>query len=554
MADAGIIEVKNLSVGFTTRAGETFNVLKNVDLTVCRGETMGIVGESGSGKSTLALATMGFLKPGLRKTGGDARFACEDMFAMSSSRLEDIRGGELGLIPQNSGQALTPTMRIGAQLCESLALHCNIEKHACAPRAEDLLSQVRLRDVKSIMGRFPHELSGGQQQRVAIAMALAGEPEALVLDEPTTGLDVTTQIHILDLLRDLAAERNMAMVMVSHDLGVIGRCCQKVTVMLSGEVVQSAPAQQVLCQPEHPYSRKLLDATPRIKPVAKMPAPVCDGEKEVLRLQDLALSYRQPGFWERSFGKTDLPLTVDGVNVSLKQGETLGLVGESGSGKSTILKAIAGMLPPQNGSITLAEGAPLPERIDQRSPTELRRIQLIFQNADQALNPRHTALQILTQPLQLYFGMKGNDLRDRAVELLDRMRLNADYLDRFPGQMSGGEKQRLAIARAFAAEPEIVLCDEVTSALDVSVQASVMELLQDLKREKKTTYVFVSHDLAVVQELADQIVVLKQGRVCEQGTAKAIYGNPQDDYTKKLFDAVLEPEPVNGLSSNQRPE
>ncbi|WP_338550643.1 ABC transporter ATP-binding protein [Roseovarius phycicola] len=543
MAGKAIIEVRDLSVGFTTRAGDTLNVLKGVDLTVCAGETVGIVGESGSGKSTLALATMGFLKPGLRKTGGHVQFDGQDVFAMSPQQLEDIRGGKLGLIPQNSGQALTPTMRIGAQLCESLTLHCNLEKEACAPRAEDLLSQVRLRDVKAIMRRFPHELSGGQQQRVAIAMALAGEPEALVLDEPTTGLDVTTQIHILDLLRDLAVERNMAMVMVSHDLGVIGRCCQTVTVMLSGEVVQNAPSQQVLCKPEHPYAKQLLDATPRLMPVAQMTNRLDAEASEALCLQNLALSYRQQGFWERTLGKADLPLTVDGVSVSLKQGETLGLVGESGSGKSTILKAIAGILPPRDGAITVAGGHALPERIDQRSPTELRRIQLIFQNPDQALNPRHTALGILSQPLQLYFGMKGNALRDRAVELLERMRLSADYLDRFPGQMSGGEKQRLAIARAFAAEPEIVLCDEVTSALDVSVQASVMDLLQDLKREKKTTYVFVSHDLAVVQQLADQIVVLKQGRVCEQGSAREVYGNPQDEYTQKLFDAVLEPEP-----------
>lgn len=546
MAGKAIIEVRDLSVGFTKRAGDTLNVLKGVDLTVCAGETVGIVGESGSGKSTLALATMGFLKPGLRKTGGHVQFDGQDVFAMSQQQLEEIRGGKLGLIPQNSGQALTPTMRVGAQLCESLALHCNLDKDACAPRAEDLLSQVRLRDVKAIMRRFPHELSGGQQQRVAIAMALAGEPEALVLDEPTTGLDVTTQIHILDLLRDLAVERNMAMVMVSHDLGVIGRSCQTVTVMLSGEVVQNAPSQQVLCKPEHPYAKQLLDATPRLMPVARMTNRVDAEASEALCLQNLALSYRRQGFWERTLGKAELPLTVDGVSVSLKKGETLGLVGESGSGKSTILKAIAGILPPRNGAITVTGGRALPERIDQRGPTELRRIQLIFQNPDQALNPRHTALGILSQPLQLYFGMKGNALRDRAVELLERMRLSADYLDRFPGQMSGGEKQRLAIARAFAAEPEIVLCDEVTSALDVSVQASVMDLLQDLKREKKTTYVFVSHDLAVVQQLADQIVVLKQGRVCEQGSAREIYGNPQDEYTQKLFDAVLEPEPGPG--------
>lgn len=546
MTDAPLIRMSDLSIGFHTRSGHLFNVLKGVNLDVHRGETVGIVGESGSGKSTLALATMGFLKPGLHKTAGNVLFHDDDVFAMSRLALEDMRGGNLGLIPQNSGQALTPTMRIGGQLCEALALHCKLDRQACGTRAESLLQQVRLQNVKAIMRRYPHELSGGQQQRVAIAMALAGEPEALVLDEPTTGLDVTTQIHILDLLRDLAAERNMATIMVSHDLGVIGRCCQRVLVMLKGEVVQNAPVHQVLCMPAHPYAKQLLDATPRLQPVSAIPAPPVPErtEDEVLRLTDVGLSYREPNLIERLFKTDALPLTVEGVNVSLSQGETLGLVGGSGSGKSTILKAIAGILPPQRGQITLADGEVLPARIEQRSATHLRRIQLIFQNADKALNPRQTAQTILAQPLQLYFGMKGQDLRDRAVELLERMRLDASYLDRFPGQMSGGEKQRLAVARAFAAEPEIVLCDEVTSALDVSVQASVMELLQDLKREKKTTYVFVSHDLAVVQQLADQVVVLKQGRVCEQGTAHAIYGNPQHDYTKQLFEAVLEPEPM----------
>ena len=542
MSDSAIIDIRNLSVGFKTRSGDLFNVLKGVDLTVCRGETVGIVGESGSGKSTLALAAMGFLKPGLRKTGGDAYFQGEDVFAMSRLKLEDIRGGKLGLIPQNSGQALTPTMRIGTQLCESLALHCDLENDACGERAESLLAQVQLPDVKAIMRRFPHELSGGQQQRVAIAMALAGEPEALVLDEPTTGLDVTTQIHILDLLRDLAAERNMAMVMVSHDLGVIGRCCQRVAVMYSGEVVLNAPSQEVLCKPEHPYAKQLLDATPRLCPVDEVTSCADPDAPEALRLDNLALCYSKLGVIDRLLGAKAPSLTVQNVSLSLRKGETLGLVGESGSGKSTILKAIAGIMPPHDGRITLADGKALPEEIAQRRPQELRHIQMIFQNPDQALNPRQTALQILAQPLQLYFGMQGTQLRDRAVELLERMRLDASYLDRLPDQMSGGEKQRLAIARAFAAEPEIVLCDEVTSALDVSVQSSVLELLEDLKREKQTTYVFVSHDLAVVQSLADQVVVLKQGQVCEQGPVAQVYGNPSHDYTKMLFDAVLEPD------------
>lgn len=544
MAAKAIIDVKDLSIGFTASGGIIKEVLCDINLQVCRGETVGLVGESGSGKSTLALAAMGFLKPGLRKLKGDVRFDGDDVFAMSVRQLEKIRGGKLGLIPQNSGQALTPTMRIGKQLCEAIALHCDVPSAECALRAEDLLGQVQLPDVKAIMKRFPHELSGGQQQRVAIAMALAGEPEALVLDEPTTGLDVTTQIHILDLLRDLAAERNMAMVLVSHDLGVIARCCNRVAVMYGGKVLLDDSAKQVLCAPKHDYAKELLEATPKIMPVGKANGQSISADApEVLALDDLALCYRRTGFFERLLGRDESPMTVEGVSLKLAKGETLGLVGESGSGKSTILRAIAGILSPEKGKINVA-GEPLPPVIDKRSSQELRRIQMIFQNPDEALNPRQSVVQILTQPLQLYFGITGDAARQRAAEMLERVRLPAEYLDRLPGQLSGGEKQRLAVARAFIAEPEIVLCDEVTSALDVSVQATVMELLQDLKRERKTTYVFVSHDLAVVQQLADQIVVLKQGRICEAGSVDQVYGNPSHPYTKKLFEAVLEPEPV----------
>ncbi|MEO0569608.1 MAG: ABC transporter ATP-binding protein [Pseudomonadota bacterium] len=544
MQEQPIIDIRDLSIGFTAAVGVTKEVLCNVDLQVARGETLGLVGESGSGKSTLALAAMGFLKPGLRKLQGDVSFAGRDVFAMSSRELETIRGGKLGLIPQNSGQALTPTMRVGKQLCEALELHCNLHASDCVTKAEDLLDQVQLPDVKAIMKRFPHELSGGQQQRVAIAMALAGEPEALVLDEPTTGLDVTTQIHILDLLRDLSEARNMAMVLVSHDLGVIARCCCRVAVMYAGEVVLDDTAKHVLCAPKIDYAKELLAATPKIQPVDESAdRSASSGTDEILTSDDLALCYSNNSILERLFGRERPPLTVEGVSFALKKGETLGLVGESGSGKSTILRAIAGILSPRNGGIDLA-GVPLPPLLDKRSGQELRRIQMIFQNPDEALNPRQSVAQILGQPLHLYFGLKGADARQRSVEMLDRVRLPAEYLDRLPGQLSGGEKQRLAVARAFIAEPEIVLCDEVTSALDVSVQAIVMELLQDLKRERQTTYIFVSHDLAVVQQLADQIIVLKQGRICEAGSVDQVYGSPSHPYTKKLFEAVLEPEPM----------
>lgn len=609
MTKPPLIDIRGLSVGFRGRSGAMLPILHNVNLQVCRGESIGIVGESGSGKSTLALAAMGYLKHGLQKISGEVIYDGADMFARNAAELAKIRGGQLGLIPQNSGQALTPTLRIGRQLHEALHLHCALPEGAHEARAIDLLTQVRLPDPAVILRRYPHELSGGQQQRVAIAMALAGEPDALLLDEPTTGLDVTTQAHILDLLRELARARNMAMVYVSHDLGVIARVCDRVQVLYAGETVLEGPVRAVLKTPAHPYARGLLASIPRLgdrtlpraldgRPPAPGSdrtgcafAPRCalatdhcqtihpamvagesgqetrcfypeqttsidmsgsgapfsccaDDSPPALTLNGVAIRYDRPGAFAWFMpARTRPPATVDDITLTITQGETLGLVGESGSGKSTILKTIAGLLPPAEGLITLGDGTALTPRVEQRRPDQLRRIQMVFQNPDESLNPRQSVADILGQPLRLYFGLKGTELRQRATELLDTVRLGAHYLDRRPGQLSGGEKQRVAIARAFAATPDIVLCDEITSALDVSVQAAVLELLNDLKARHQTTFIFVSHDLTVVRALSDRVAVLYQGRLCEIGPSAAVYGAPSHPYTQVLLNAVLEPDP-----------
>ncbi|MGK8235500.1 ABC oligopeptide/dipeptide transporter, fused ATPase subunit [Roseovarius sp. EC-HK134] len=608
MSQPPLLDIRRLCIGFRGRSGQVLPVLHEVDLTVCRGETLGIVGESGSGKSTLALAAMGYLKHGLQKLSGEVIYDGADMFARSDRELAKIRGGQLGLIPQNSGQSLTPTLRIGRQIFEALRLHCNLPRAEHPKRARDLLAQVRLPDPDAILRRYPHELSGGQQQRVAIAMALAGEPDALLLDEPTTGLDVTTQAHILDLLRDLARTRNMAMVYVSHDLGVIARVCDRVQVLYAGEAVLTGPTRDLLRRPAHPYARSLLASIPRlgdrtlpralegrppgpatarvgcafaprcalatetcqtVRPplvegeagqmtrchypdqVAAMPPAqagqaltCCTGDSPLaLSLDSVAIRYGRPGVFARLTGQPLPPATVDGITLNLRRGETLGLVGESGSGKSTILKSIAGLLPPAKGQISLGDGTALPSMVEHRRPDHLRRLQMIFQNPDDSLNPRQTVQDILAQPLRLYFGLKDRALRDRAAELLETVRLGAHYLDRRPGQLSGGEKQRVAVARAFAAEPDVVLCDEITSALDVSVQAAVLELLNDLKGLHGTAFVFVSHDLTVVRALSDRVAVLYQGRLCEIGPVAAVYTAPSHPYTEALLGAVLEPDP-----------
>ncbi len=543
--DAPVIDMRKISIGFTARAGTVVRVLKDVDLTVRRGESVGLVGESGSGKSTLALAAMAYLKHGLRLISGRVRFEGQDMFDLDAKGLATIRGGKLGLVPQNSGQSLTPTQRIGKQIEEALKLHSGLPKEEYRARAIDLLDQVRLPDPAAIITRFPHELSGGQQQRVAIAMALAGDPDALLLDEPTTGLDVTTQIHILDLLSDLARTRNMAMVYVSHDLGVIARVCERVMVMLRGEVVAQGPVDKVLTHPDNAYTQKLLDAIPRLDG-PRMPSALDAAKPDaapLLKLDSLCLSHARPALLDRITGRPAPRNTVEDVSFSIRPGETLGLVGESGSGKSTILKSIAGLLPPVGGSVILENGNDLPPRVRSRTPDQLRQVQLIFQNPDESLNPRHTVAQSLAQPLMLYKGMKGAALRNRSIEMLEQVRLGEQYLDRLPRQLSGGEKQRVAIARAFAADPDLVLCDEITSALDVSVQAAVLDLMAELRTRRGTAYIFVSHDLAVVRSLSDRVAVLRQGQICEIGETDDVYDHPSHPYTRMLLDAVLEPTP-----------
>ncbi len=610
MSNNPLIQVKDLSVGFTSRAGDTLPILRNIDLSLHMGDTIGLVGESGCGKSTLALAMMGYLKTGLRVLDGESDFKGRDVFGLDHHALEDIRGGDLALIPQNAGQSLTPTMRIGQQINEALKLHTRLSKDQWRERSIEVLTQVRLPEPEVLFDRYPHELSGGQQQRVAIAMALAGEPDVLLLDEPTTGLDLTTQAHVLELLSALAAETGTAMVYVSHDLGAIARICDTVVVMYAGEIVLSGTARQVLKHPDHPYARGLLSSIPRLKEAVvpasmpgQPPAPggagngcgfvdrcpltekLCHDERPllepgagsemvrchfhesleqlpppeppkrperanlggadcILQLDNVAISYHKSGFFENILGlESMVSPTVDRVNLTIRKGETIGLVGESGSGKSTILRAIAGLKAPLKGSIEFESTENLNVSVDDRAKDTLRRIQLIFQNPDSSLNPRQTVGEILTQPLKLYFGLQGEELRERIEALLNRVRLRVDYIGRLPSQLSGGEKQRVAVARAFAAEPDLVLCDEVTSALDVSVQAAVLELLTGLQAEQATTYIYVSHDLSVVRAVADRVAVLYQGRLCEIGPSEKVYSLPSHPYTEALLGAVLEPDP-----------
>ncbi|MDA8782951.1 ABC transporter ATP-binding protein [Candidatus Pelagibacter bacterium] len=606
-----IQSVKNLSIGFKSQKGKEISILRNVTTNIKKGETVGIVGESGSGKSTLALAMMGYVKHGLFTMNGECLFNSLNLLDLSNNELEKIRGRKIAMIPQNAGQSLTPNLKIGYQIEEALKLHTNLNENERKNRISELLNNVRLPSPDVMALRYPHELSGGQQQRVAVAMALAGNPELLLLDEPTTGLDVTTQAHVLELLKDIAKDTGTSMVYVSHDLGAIAQVCDRVIVMYAGEIVLEGPVRKILKEPIHPYTNGLLKSIPKLSlevlpesmPGAQ-PQPGHIGEgcsfydrcnisdekcktktpdleflseidtsvrcfnykkviinqnkniqlknldeknienNEILSLSDVSISYAKQSFLDQLFNKlTDSNPTVKDINININKGETIALVGESGSGKSTILKSIAGLLKTKDGNINFAQNRKLSEDLKNRSSDDLRAIQLIFQNPDESLNPNHTVEQILSQPLKLYFGLKEDKLKKNIIELLKKVRLGEFYMTRYPRQLSGGEKQRIAVARAFAAKPEIILCDEVTSALDVSVQAAVLDLLKKLKDDFGTTYIFVSHDLAVVKAISDRVAVLYQGRLCEIGPSKNVYKFPSHPYTEVLLGAVLEPDP-----------
>lgn len=608
-----LLQIANLTIGYTNRQGQVTTVVRDVSLELGRCETLGIVGESGCGKSTLGLALMGYLRAGSQVISGTILIDGVDVFRLNRNELERLRGGRVALVAQNAGQALNPTMRIGTQMTEALSLHTGITGTAASQRALELLNQMYLPHPDLLLKRYPHQLSGGQQQRVAIAMALAGEPELLILDELTTGLDVTTQAHILHLLNEVVRTTCTTMVYISHDLGVIANVSAWVTVMYAGEVVEHASASEMFTRPVHPYTRGLLESIPRLTIVGipgAMPGappvprsaragcaftprchfatevctqlnpaltPLAAEEPEqhrvrchhwsrvvetpfvqelrgmfqhakhttttqpVLHLAGVDISYAKHG-WLTHLRRIPVPpATVSDIHLTIHKGETLALVGESGSGKSTIMRSIAGLKLPSAGQITF-EDFDLNIVAHGRSMELRQRIQLIFQNPDASLNPSHTVEQILDSPLRLYFNLTPAQRRQRQETLLERVRLGLHYLHRFPGQLSGGEKQRVAIARAFAANPEVVLCDEVTSALDVSVQAAVLDLLAELQHEQQVTYLFITHDLAVVHAFADRVAVLYHGRLCEVGSVAQIYAPPFHPYTETLLSAVLEPD------------
>jgi len=540
-----VVQVDRLAISYAA-GRRSVPVVRGVSFAIEAGRTLGLVGESGSGKSTVARTLLAHLRAGSTVEGGTVRVDGEDVFALSPAGRRALRGGTASVVAQNAGQALTPSMRVGEQIREALRAHGEPDG---PERVLELVRLVRLPGPETIVRRYPHQLSGGQQQRVAIAMAVAARPRVLVLDEPTTALDVVTQAAVLDLIADLGRELGMAVLLVSHDLGVVSAMADEIAVMRDGEVVEHADTAALFAAPQHEYTRALLAAVPdgrrpggtdhvpvdvtvpgTVASRAGRTAPSEPLVRPVVTADDLVIRYGR-----------GLPAAVDGVSFTIAPRETLAVVGESGSGKSTLATALAGLVPAESGTFSFDDGTvsgDLREPIAGRSPELRRAVQLVFQNADTSLNPRRTVGAAIARPLRLF---SGSSSRDRVGALLTQVGLGPEFADRLPAQLSGGQRQRVGIARALAAEPRLVIADEITTALDVQVQAGILALLADLQRSRGLSCLFISHDLAVVRGVADRVAVMTGGRIVEIGPTERVFGGPNHPYTTTLLAATLEP-------------
>lgn len=530
-----MIEVKDLRIEVPRKKQDPLVIVNDVSFEIERGEVLALIGESGSGKSTISLATLGYARPGCRIAGGTVHIDGTDVLALDSDELREWRGQKVSYIAQSAAAAFNPAIKIGEQVIEGPLLHGSLNKSQAEARALELYRQLSLPDPEGIGRRYPHQVSGGQLQRLMAAMALCGSPDLLVLDEPTTALDVTTQIEVLQAFKHAIAEQGTAAVYVTHDLAVVAQIADRILVLNGGEIQEMGTTEEILHNPQHPYTKKLMAA---VRPPPKADDALNAREEAesgpLLRIENVHAGYGGIG----PDGKPMVPILSD-INLDIERASVIGVIGESGCGKSTLARVIAGLLPQAQGQVLL-DGEALPPELEKRSRQQLQRIQIVFQMADVALNPRQKIGEILARPLAFYLDITGAAAKKRVGELLEMVELPAHFANRYPGELSGGQKQRINLARALAAEPDIILCDEVTSALDTVVGAAIIDLLKRLQDKLGVTYVFISHDLSTVASFADRIVVLYAGQMVDTGTTREVLSPPFHPYSHLLLSSVPE--------------
>lgn len=551
-----VLSVNALRISFSDTADAA---VKDLSFVIEKGKTLAVVGESGSGKSLTALAIMGLLPNNAQITGELTLSVNERDYSLTDIHVktwQQLRGKQIGMVFQEPMSSLNPVMKIGKQLSETILAHQDLSKDAAKQLAIDWLNKVQLPDPGKIYDRYPHQLSGGQKQRVMIAMAMCNEPVLLIADEPTTALDVTVQKEIVQLMRQLQQERNTAMIFITHDLALAAETADDVMVMYKGEVMEYGSIKQVMQNPQHPYTKALLSCRPsathkgqvlpvvndflegiETTPIIQTGSALRISEEEILQVNGLKVWFTDEVNWlgkPRSYFKA-----VDGVSFDLKRGDILGLVGESGCGKSTISRSLMGLLPVNEGQI-IFDGEDL-AKLPQSEWSHIRRsIQMIFQDPYASLNPRMSIGDMLAEPLRIHNIVPAKDVKKEVARLLDLVQLPADAAKRYPHQFSGGQRQRIGIARALALRPQLLICDESVSALDVSIQAQILNLLKELQHEFQLSYLFISHDLNVVHYISDRVMVMKSGHIVESGEAEQVLKHPQNIYTKKLIEAMPE--------------
>ncbi len=529
-----LVEVEGLRVTAHDEWGKETVIIDDVSFSVARGEVLALIGESGSGKTTIALSLMGYARPGCRIAGRRIRVGGTDVLSLSAAGLAGLRGRQVAYIAQSAAAAFNPAQRIMTQVIESARIHGAMSRADAEAKAVGLFRALALPDPERIGARYPHQVSGGQLQRLMAAMALITDPELVILDEPTTALDVTTQIEVLRAFKQVVRERQITAIYVSHDLAVVAQMADRIIVLRDGEIQEVGATERLLTAPSHAYTRSLLAAAEPVRRALPPAGLTGVAPAALLDVRGLVAGY----------GRTDgqgmpaVPVLSD-VEFSILPGSVLGVIGESGCGKSTLAHVIAGLLPAARGTLRL-DGKALPPTVAGRTREQLRRVQIVFQMADTALNPARTVERILGRPLAFYHGLGGAALGKRVVALLDMVRLPARLATRYPSELSGGQKQRVNLARALAAEPGLILCDEVTSALDTVVGAAILDLLAELRRELGVAYLFISHDLSTVRAICDQIMILYAGRMVEFGSRQAVLRPPLHPYSDLLISSVPE--------------